>query len=197
MSAVYGRCFSVLRISSLSFFPIFFRSPLHLPLSRLLFRFSFNLHYFFVLFTYNILPCLRIFSFAFLSLSLLLPTKPLTPAPGNPPRLRNHKSLPILRAAPPQRHDLGLWANEIQDGMYVHQDPSTGLFHDYADNTSSFLEASSSVLMAASVYRNALLTGKVHHIPHAEAVRKALMSSNGTSVNGTTSYTPILIIRGG
>ncbi|KZS88469.1 hypothetical protein SISNIDRAFT_497917 [Sistotremastrum niveocremeum HHB9708] len=76
------------------------------------------------------------------------------------------------------REDLGNWVNEIHDGMYAHLDPSSGLFFNYVDNSSTFLDASSTALLASTVYRNALLTGQHRHIPHAEISRKALFGSN-------------------
>ncbi|KZT34675.1 Six-hairpin glycosidase [Sistotremastrum suecicum HHB10207 ss-3] len=76
------------------------------------------------------------------------------------------------------RQDLGTWVNEIHDGIYAHLDPSSGLFFNYADNTSTFLDASSTALLASTVYRNALLTGQHRHIPSAEISRKALFGTN-------------------
>lgn len=83
------------------------------------------------------------------------------------------------------REDLGNWVNEIHDGMYAHLDPSSGLFFNYVDNSSTFLDASSTALLASTVYRNALLTGQHRHIPHAEISRKALFGSNS---DGSTSH---------
>jgi len=64
-----------------------------------------------------------------------------------------------------------------------------GLFKNYADgfngstNSSSgnFDDASSSALLAATVYHLALLTGNKTFIPQAERTRAALFARNGTS----------------
>ena len=49
-----------------------------------------------------------------------------------------------------------------------------GMFHNYADDESTFVDAASAALIAATVYRHALLTGTYTHIPNAEYVRRKL-----------------------
>ncbi|KAH8113157.1 hypothetical protein DFH11DRAFT_365152 [Phellopilus nigrolimitatus] len=72
-----------------------------------------------------------------------------------------------------ERKDLAKWVGEIHDAMYAHV-RSDGLFNNYADNASSFADASSTALLAATVYRTALLTQTYKHLPAAEAARAAL-----------------------
>ncbi|KAI5123008.1 hypothetical protein M0805_007630 [Coniferiporia weirii] len=71
--------------------------------------------------------------------------------------------------------DLTNWVNEIHDGMYQHI-RDDNLFNNYADNGDTFADASSAALLAATVYRTALLTSTYRHLPTAEAVRKSLWS---------------------
>ena len=59
-----------------------------------------------------------------------------------------------------------------------------GLFKNYVDGlngNNNFDDASSSALLAATVYHLALLTGNKTFIPQAERTRTALFASNGTS----------------
>src|SRR6201999_2063332 len=66
---------------------------------------------------------------------------------------------------------------------------SNGLFNNYADGTTSngtsnnFNDASSSALLAATVYHLALLTGNKKFIPEAERTRAALFSTNDTAAS--------------
>lgn len=68
-----------------------------------------------------------------------------------------------------------------------------GLFKNYADafnNSNSgnnFDDASSSALLAATVYHLALLTGNKTFIPQAERTRAALFATNSTSVPSSPS----------
>ncbi|KAG6336425.1 hypothetical protein ID866_2668 [Astraeus odoratus] len=88
-----------------------------------------------------------------------------------------------------QRH-LANWVQEIHDGMYLHLD-SSGLFHNYADNSTTFLDASSTALLASTVYRLSLLWGVHKHLPVAEFSRKALSAPAGSTVNISTSAGPL------
>lgn len=89
--------------------------------------------------------------------------------------------------------DLKSWIVEIHDGMYKLQDTDTALFHNYANETNStdtgksFLEASSTALLASTVYRLALLQNVHTHVPNAERARKAL---SATSQDGNKSFPP-------
>lgn len=58
---------------------------------------------------------------------------------------------------------------------------SSGLFNNYADNSSTFQDASSTALMASTVYRLSLISNIHTHLPAAEKSRKALSSSSGST----------------
>ncbi|KAH9946703.1 glycosyl hydrolase family 88-domain-containing protein [Amylocystis lapponica] len=73
--------------------------------------------------------------------------------------------------------DLVKWVSEIHDGMYS-QRTSGYVFTNYVDDDSSFLDGSSTALLASTVYRLALLAGVHTHVPRAELVRQALFSPN-------------------
>ncbi len=78
--------------------------------------------------------------------------------------------------------------------MRVHAYPqqANGLFKNYADenSTDNFDDASSSALLAATVYRLALLTGDETFVSEAERTRAALFAANGTSA--TPSGVPVV-----
>ncbi|KZT63338.1 Six-hairpin glycosidase [Daedalea quercina L-15889] len=86
--------------------------------------------------------------------------------------------------------DLSSWIMEVHEGMYKYLDSETSLFHNYANETQStdtghsFLDASSTTLLASTVYRLALLQGVHTHVPDAEKSRKALSAS---AVGGSSS----------
>ncbi|KAI6111803.1 Six-hairpin glycosidase-like protein [Pisolithus croceorrhizus] len=81
-----------------------------------------------------------------------------------------------------QQQDLADWVQEIHDGMYPNLD-SSGLFHNYAGNSSTFTDASSTALLASTVYRLSLAWGVHKYIPLAELSRKALSAPAGSAVN--------------
>lgn len=70
---------------------------------------------------------------------------------------------------------------------YHSQDTTTSLFYNYANNASWFLDASSTALLASTVYRLAQLEQIYTYIPHAEAARKALSARAGSDT-GYTSW---------
>ncbi|KAI0075033.1 hypothetical protein K474DRAFT_1685519 [Panus rudis PR-1116 ss-1] len=84
-----------------------------------------------------------------------------------------------------EQKDLRNWVSEITDAMYPHLQ-SSGLFRNYADDDSSFEDASSTALLTSAVYRHALLSNVHKHLPDAERSRKAL-SSPSDSNNGNSS----------
>jgi hypothetical protein len=92
------------------------------------------------------------------------------------------KSSPFSRNFKNQIEDLGNWVTEIHTAMYPHLQ-ANGLFKNYADENfnSNFDDASSSALLAATVYRLALLTGNKRFVQKAELTRAALFAANGTS----------------
>ena len=87
--------------------------------------------------------------------------------------------------------NLTSWIVEIHDGMYKLQDKDSALFHNYANETGStdtghtFLESSSTALLASTVYRLALLQDVHTYVPDAERARKAL---SATAQAGSKSY---------
>ncbi|KAL4076573.1 Six-hairpin glycosidase-like protein [Scleroderma yunnanense] len=87
-----------------------------------------------------------------------------------------------------QQKDLANWVQEIHSGMYLHLD-SSGLFHNYADDLSTFTDASSTALLASTVYRLSLLWGVHKHLPAAELCRRALSASMDSTINISASVT--------
>ncbi|CDO71771.1 hypothetical protein BN946_scf184923.g1, partial [Trametes cinnabarina] len=63
-----------------------------------------------------------------------------------------------------QAKDLSGWVSEIHGGIYPHL-RSNGLFGNYADDSSTFDDASSTAILASTVYRLALLAGIHTHLP--------------------------------
>ncbi|KAH9002036.1 Six-hairpin glycosidase-like protein [Lactarius hatsudake] len=92
------------------------------------------------------------------------------------------KSSPFSRDFNNQIKDLGNWVAEIHSAMYPHLQ-ANGLFKNYADQNyaNNFDDASSSALLAATVYRLSLLTGNKKYVRQAERTRAALFAANGTS----------------
>ncbi|KAH9013651.1 glycoside hydrolase family 105 protein [Lactarius deliciosus] len=91
------------------------------------------------------------------------------------------KSSSFSRNLSSQIQDLGDWVAEIHSAMYPHLQ-ANGLFKNYADGntTDNFDDASSSALLAATVYRLALLTGNETFITKAELTRAALFGTSAT-----------------
>jgi hypothetical protein len=58
--------------------------------------------------------------------------------------------------------------------------------HNYVNDTSTFLDAASSSLMASSVFRLATLSSIYHFLPHAEAFRTSLISGNSANNNSAS-----------
>jgi len=113
-----------------------------------------------------------------------------------------------------QVKDIGTWVTEIHSAMYPYlvrtsfptlndlvdessylactlQQPN-GLFKNYADmttgnSTRNFDDASSSALLAATVYRLVLLTGNKQFVPEAERTRAAIFATNGTMASAAFS----------
>ncbi|KAI0259577.1 Six-hairpin glycosidase-like protein [Gloeopeniophorella convolvens] len=93
------------------------------------------------------------------------------------------QSSPFAGKLKHQIKDLGTWAADIHAAMYPHLQPN-GLFRNYADanaSTANFDDASSSALLAAGVYRLALLTGNHKSVPLAERTRAALFANNASA----------------
>ncbi|KAF8581962.1 Six-hairpin glycosidase [Ramaria rubella] len=88
-----------------------------------------------------------------------------------------------------EQTDLKNWAVEILNGMYSHS-TKTHIFNNYADNSSTFSDSSSTALIAAATYRLALLTQTYHNLPNAEASRKSL--SDGSHLDSNGWLTPVV-----
>jgi len=110
-----------------------------------------------------------------------------------------------------QIDDLGNWVAEIHSAMYPYLvrtsfstpnvfvdessyliytlQQSNGLFKNYVDMTTgnNFDDASSSALLAATVYRLVLLTGNKNFVPEAERTRAAIFATNGSTASATFS----------
>lgn len=66
---------------------------------------------------------------------------------------------------------------------------SDGLFYNYADDSTTFPDAASAALLAASTYRLSLVSGVHTHLPSAERVHGAL-SIVGSTNNPNAHITP-------
>ena len=73
-----------------------------------------------------------------------------------------------------------------------------GMFYNYANNASTFVDASSAALLATTVYRQALISGTTTHIGDAEFIRRKLWAptsgegndfADPSSVDGLVHYT--------
>ncbi|ELU42884.1 glycoside hydrolase family protein [Rhizoctonia solani AG-1 IA] len=89
--------------------------------------------------------------------------------------------------------DLENWTEEILNAMwpklYGSIQTNQGMFYNYADDSSTFQDAASAALIAASTYRLSLVSGIHTHLPSAERVHAAL-SNVGPSTNPNARVTP-------
>ncbi|TFK19615.1 Six-hairpin glycosidase [Coprinopsis marcescibilis] len=80
-----------------------------------------------------------------------------------------------------EKEDLGSWVSEIHDAVYKHID-STSIFPNYIDRplnvSGNFYDASSTALLAATVYRASTHLQQHAFIRHAEQSRETLFSLN-------------------
>ncbi|KAH7323436.1 glycosyl hydrolase family 88-domain-containing protein [Rhizoctonia solani] len=84
--------------------------------------------------------------------------------------------------------DFESWTGEILDGMWPLL-TDQGLFYNYADNTETFLDGASTVLIGASTYRAAVMFNNTKWIEQAEKVYGII---GGTDSNTTApSSTPV------
>ncbi|KAI0919982.1 hypothetical protein AcV5_001913 [Taiwanofungus camphoratus] len=81
--------------------------------------------------------------------------------------------------------DLVDWVQDIHNGMYATLNQSSYLFTNYADDARTFADASSTALLASTVYRLALAAGVHTHLPLAERCREALSGQGNVAVWGT------------
>ncbi|KAF8717401.1 Glycosyl Hydrolase Family 88, partial [Rhizoctonia solani] len=84
--------------------------------------------------------------------------------------------------------DLENWTEEILNAMWP-KITNQGMFYNYADDSSTFQDAASAALIAASTYRLSLVSGIHTHLPSAERVHAAL-SNVGPSTNPNARITP-------
>lgn len=88
-----------------------------------------------------------------------------------------------------QSADLEEWVKEIHDAMWPKL-TSQGLFYNYADDSSTFPDAASAALLAASTYRFSLISGIHTHLPSAERVHATLSIVGSNSSNPNARITP-------
>ncbi|KAL7409344.1 hypothetical protein BDY24DRAFT_403506 [Mrakia frigida] len=83
------------------------------------------------------------------------------------------RTIAIMRNSPlnsqytTEQADLQIWIEEIMLGAFSHQ-LTTGLLHDYPDNRTSFPDASSTALFAATAYRLSAYGLSSRWVPFAE-----------------------------
>lgn len=120
------------------------------------------------------------------------------PSPGNDPKIKIRRCTSTATGRPRRLDPRDLWWDVSPSSAFSHlksrsisshlsvnrfsplQD-SSGLFHNYADNTSTFLDASSTALLASTVYRLSLLCDIHTYLPQAEFARKSLSSPANNS----------------
>ncbi|KAH7337506.1 Six-hairpin glycosidase-like protein [Rhizoctonia solani] len=90
-----------------------------------------------------------------------------------------------------RRHvsDLEDWVREILDAMWPRL-TDQAMFYNYADDPSSFQDAASAALIAASTYRLSLVAGIHTHLPSAERVHAALSIVGSNTTNPNARITP-------
>ncbi|CAE6493571.1 unnamed protein product [Rhizoctonia solani] len=85
--------------------------------------------------------------------------------------------------------DLESWVTEILDAMWPKL-TNQAMFYNYADNSSTFQDAASAALIAASTYRLSLVAGVHTHLPSAERVHAALSIVGSNTTNPNARITP-------
>ncbi|KAL1673197.1 stretch-activated Ca2+-permeable channel component-domain-containing protein [Schizophyllum commune] len=94
-----------------------------------------------------------------------------------------------------EQADLTAWIKEIHDAVFPHLDDSH-IFLNYIDapatDGNNFPDAAGTALLASTVYRYALMTGDVTHIPSAEAIREELARRDG---GGYVHFSPEGVLR--
>ncbi|KAG6878014.1 hypothetical protein C0993_000795 [Termitomyces sp. T159_Od127] len=104
--------------------------------------------------------------------------------------LGTYKNSQFSNTLKSQQQDLAAWVSEIHAAMYPHLDNSSNLFTNYASQPvtadGNFFDASSTALLASTVYRLSLIWGTHTHLPIAERTRKALFAPNTNSSSNST-----------
>jgi len=96
-----------------------------------------------------------------------------------------------------QQQDLANWIQEVHTGMFALLDPSVNLFTNYPNvppsSPGNFYDAAGTALVAATVFRGAVLLRQFANIPAAERIRQTLFSSSTNSApsSGFQNYTHI------
>ncbi|CAA7263839.1 unnamed protein product [Cyclocybe aegerita] len=89
-----------------------------------------------------------------------------------------------------EQRDLGNWVREIHSSIYRHLD-ETNVFTNYADQpptaSGNFYDAASTALLAATVYRAALMLEQYTYLPYAERSRSTLSNSTSSPPSNETS----------
>lgn len=76
-----------------------------------------------------------------------------------------------------EKTDLVNWTNEILEAAYPLVDPTTNLFHNYLNDSTSFTDAAGSAMIAYSTFRLASMgTGHTDHVDAAEAIYNRLQN---------------------
>ncbi|KIY63982.1 Six-hairpin glycosidase [Cylindrobasidium torrendii FP15055 ss-10] len=96
---------------------------------------------------------------------------------------------PYSDALSNEMEDLVAWIKEIQGAMYDKLDDSY-VFRNYVDKDDAFYDASSTALMAATVYRLSDVWDDHTHIPLAQRSRNVLL--NGKHIDDDGWLTPVV-----
>lgn len=85
-----------------------------------------------------------------------------------------------------EQNSLASWVLEIQNGMYSNL-RSNNLFGNYVNDNSTFDDASSTALLASTVYRLSLISNIHKHLPSAEKSRITLYSTISSNSSNTST----------
>ncbi|KAL1662159.1 stretch-activated Ca2+-permeable channel component-domain-containing protein [Schizophyllum commune] len=94
-----------------------------------------------------------------------------------------------------EQADLTAWIKEIHDAVFPHLDDSH-IFLNYIDapatDGNNLPDAAGTALLASTVFRYALMTGDVTHVPSAEAIKEELARRDG---GGYVHFSPEGVLR--
>ncbi|EPQ31971.1 uncharacterized protein PFL1_00169 [Pseudozyma flocculosa PF-1] len=76
-----------------------------------------------------------------------------------------------------QKTDLVNWIGEVLDAAYPFLDEQSLLFHNYLNQTDSFLDSAGTALMVYSTFRLASVTGRDRHVDVAERIYGRLQTA--------------------
>ncbi|EKM77140.1 hypothetical protein AGABI1DRAFT_101862 [Agaricus bisporus var. burnettii JB137-S8] len=110
------------------------------------------------------------------------------------------RNSPFAQRMKDQQGDLTDWIEEIHDGMYAVLDTTVNLWTNYpdvpADSPGNFYDTSGSALLAATVFRAAVMLNQFTHVPAAEKIRQTLFSPSGGPPSSTTTSSTHLTPEG-